>query len=109
MYYNTIHRGFWGGASQETTLLINAFCIQVSNNNKYYIKLRWGCIMKRIIVTILVVMVTLCFACISFAIDQNDEIVSMRTKYAKTYDNRDGSFTTKVYLIPIHQIDELGN
>ena len=65
--------------------------------------------MKRIMVTILVVMVTLCFACISFAIDQNDEIVSMRTKYAKTYDNRDGSYTTKVYLKPIHKQDELGN
>lgn len=65
--------------------------------------------MKRIKVTVLVVMIIFCFTSISFAVDLNDEIVSMRTKYAKTYENKDGSYTTKVYLKPIHKQDELGN
>ncbi len=39
----------------------------------------------------------------------NTEVVSMRTEYAKTFSNGDGSFTSYVSLKPIHYKDATGN
>jgi len=39
----------------------------------------------------------------------NTEIISLRTKFSKTYYNYDSTYTTKISMVPMHKQDENGN